>query len=110
MKKKAVTKTVTIGKYSFSKDGIWSCVFFLVEIIGLIISFWNALWNAGQANEIIGIVEFFVLIGSIFGIVFGVSGKKQKECLHMIDEIGIAANVLLMIIVIILFGIGMRTV
>ena len=106
-KKENETNIVTIGKKHFSKDGIWSCVFFLVETLVLIASFWNALWNVGQAGFMIGVLEFFVFIGCFFGIVFGIRGKKQKNCSHIIDEIGIASNVLLMIIIVILFIMGM---
>ncbi len=110
--KKNVTQAnvITIGKRTFSKDGIWSCIFFLIGTIALIGSFWNSFWNIGQAGTIVGILGFFILIGSIIGLIFGIRGRKQKKCSHIIDEIGIASNVLLIIIIVILFVIGMGSV
>ncbi|CVI66105.1 hypothetical protein NDGK_00424 [Clostridiales bacterium CHKCI001] len=108
MKKVKETDIVTIGTKHLTKDGIWSCIFFLVGTVGLVISFWNTLWDQSGIN--VGILGIFILIISVFGLSYGIRGRKKKNCSHIIDEIGIASNVLLIIILVILFIIGIRMV
>ena len=101
MKTVKETDIVTIGTKRVTKDGIWACIFFLVGTIGLAVSFWNSLWEQSGIN--VGILGVFVLIISLFGLGYGIRGRRKKNCSHIIDEIGIASNVLLIIIIVILF-------
>ena len=108
MKTVKETDIVTIGTKRVTKDGIWACIFLLVGTIGLAVSFWNSLWEQSGIN--VGILGVFVLIISLFGLGYGIRGRRKKNCSHIIDEIGIASNVLLIIIIVILFIIGIRMV
>lgn len=90
--------------------GILSCCFFIISIA--LFAFCTAVSYAygGSAGTWIGLGGVATIILSVFGLFFGLEGRKQKgDYIHLADKFGIGANVILLAAMLLLFIIGAKS-
>jgi len=93
-------------KKRYAKKGILSTFLFLVAFLFLLIGIGMAFKSNGNSGLIVAALGFCAMLLSITGIAYGFSAYTEEDKDYFFARIGIVANILLFLgmIVIIIFG------
>ena len=91
------------GKLRQSKRGVTSCFIAMgvVLILGVLIGFAYAMY--GEGPLIIGSIATIALVLSVYGLVVGIQGFRERERNYLSCKFGIVANILMIVLFVLLF-------
>lgn len=106
-RKKRTTRKYGQAPLKHSHMGTHSCWYALSSVLLIFLSLGIAFYMQGKAAGFVGGFGILSVIFSILGIRAGVKGLREREKKYISCKLGIAANILLLLSLIIIFTGGL---
>lgn len=107
--KKRSTRKYGQAPLKHSHMGTHSCWYALVSVILILSALGTAFWMHGEAAGYVGGFGAVAVILSALGVRAGVKGLREREKKYIFCRLGIAANILLLLSLAVIFTGGLRT-
>lgn len=107
--KKRSTRKYGQAPLKHSHMGTHSCLYALGSVILILSALGLAFWKHGEAAGYVGGFGAVAVVFSVLGVRAGVKGLREREKKYISCRLGIAANILLLLSLAVIFTGGLRT-